>query len=439
MAAATDPTSLRPIICGTDFSDNAAHAVTAACAIATRLGAPLVLVHSLDELGEIPSPYRPEMCAPAHERLRRTADELRQAGVEVEEKLLDGVPNDGIGAYAENRHARLIVLAASGTGALGRWVLGSVAERVAESASVPTLVVRNATPFEQWARNDRPLKILAGIDFSPPSDAALRTLAELREAAPCEIELAFVDRPRDERAELAVFDALRLTEETPEARSAHAHDLQAKATRLLGVPDVKVHVVPGSARIDAHLVELATVSRADVIALGVHQYHGLARVWHRSISRRVLHDVRHNVLCVPAKATAKPAHETPEIRRVLVATDFSEAGNRTVAFASSLAPAGGALCALYVAGPAEDVGALREQLRTLLPPDDGRISIDIRIDVHPKPAEAICDAANRFDAHVVCVGSHGHSALRQAIIGSVTQSVIAQSTRPVLVVPRVVL
>jgi nucleotide-binding universal stress UspA family protein len=51
-----------------------------------------------------------------------------------------------------------------------------------------------------------------------------------------------------------------------------------------------------------------------------------------------------------------------------------------------------------------------------------------------KTAIAICQAAERFDADVICMASHGRSGISKAILGSVAQDVMARSTRPVLVV-----
>lgn len=42
----------RPIICGTDFSENAARAAETAAAIAERLNATLIVAHSVDERGD---------------------------------------------------------------------------------------------------------------------------------------------------------------------------------------------------------------------------------------------------------------------------------------------------------------------------------------------------------------------------------------------------
>lgn len=56
-----------------------------------------------------------------------------------------------------------------------------------------------------------------------------------------------------------------------------------------------------------------------------------------------------------------------------------------------------------------------------------------------EPAEHAANVAaalaKRLGTHLlICIGSHGHSGLLAAAMGSVAQAVIARSTRPVLVV-----
>lgn len=215
-----------------------------------------------------------------------------------------GEPDDGLVSFAAKADARLVIVASSGTGALGRWMLGSVAERTAESSPVPTLVVRASEPFVAWARGERALKIFVATDFTETSDAALRWVAEFRQIGPCEITLGYIDRRPEERGELAIYDAMKLVAERPETRQALESDLRAKAERLLRA-EVAIRAEPGSARVDAHLIALAADAGADLLVLGTHQWHSLDRVWHASISRRVLHDAPMSVACVPVPAAPR--------------------------------------------------------------------------------------------------------------------------------------
>ena len=276
---------MTPILCGTDFSENAQQATEVAAALAARLGAKLILAHSLDERGEIPAHLRPQLRDCLGAQLTAESARVRALGGEVEERLIDGVPDDGLLALAAKSGAQSIVLAASGTGALGRWMLGSVAEKTAESAPIPTLVIRSAQPLLEWARGQRPLRILAGVDFTANSEAALRWIAGLRAIGPCEITLGFVD-------------------DHPDAHSAPQEEaLRAMAREILGGEAHSVFVRAGSARIDAHLLKLAGEMRADLIVVGTHQWRGVQRLRHASVSRRLLRDAAVSVVCVPDTKT----------------------------------------------------------------------------------------------------------------------------------------
>ncbi|MGY1806445.1 universal stress protein [Blastococcus sp. SYSU D00669] len=52
-----------------------------------------------------------------------------------------------------------------------------------------------------------------------------------------------------------------------------------------------------------------------------------------------------------------------------------------------------------------------------------------------KPVEALLDAADRHDARVIVVGTHGETPLRGAFLGSVSHKLLHLSDRPVLAVP----
>jgi len=49
--------------------------------------------------------------------------------------------------------------------------------------------------------------------------------------------------------------------------------------------------------------------------------------------------------------------------------------------------------------------------------------------------DAILSTADQTSADLIILGSHGHGALYELVVGTVTQSVLRRSPRPVLVVP----
>ncbi|EMA46125.1 universal stress protein [Halococcus saccharolyticus] len=68
--------------------------------------------------------------------------EERVGDVPIERVLVDGPPSTEIVEYAESEGCDLIVMGTHGRGGIDRLLLGSVAERVVRTSSVPVLTVR---------------------------------------------------------------------------------------------------------------------------------------------------------------------------------------------------------------------------------------------------------------------------------------------------------
>lgn len=432
-----ETTQHRPIVCGTDFSEPAKHAANVATALAHRVGAPVVLVHGVDERGEIPNHYWPTVIEAARPHLTAEANRLRQLGAHVEETFADGVPDDGVAKCAERADARLIVLAASGHGVLGRWMLGSVTERIAESAWVPTIVLRGSDRLEDWTRGGRPLRVFVGADFTACSDAAMRWAAGLTEFGPCEFVVGYVDHLAEQRAE-EVRNSPVDAPSAPELQEMLNYDLGEKARGFLPNREFTVRVLPASGRIDTHLLELAKDADAELIVVGTHQWRGLSRLRHASVSRRVLHTSPVSVACVPAHQVLTSANAlVPEVRYVVAATDLSTHGSRAVPHAYGMLQPGGTVCLVHVAPPGSAKEPLLGQLRALIPEDATRrgFQTEVQVIFHHDAAAGLCDAVERLNADVLCLGSHSRSPLAATALGSVSHSVIARSKRPVLIVP----
>lgn len=67
---------------------------------------------------------------------------LGAEGLTVEPHLIQGHPADAIVDYAEQHDVDLIAMASHGRGGIGRWLLGSVAQKVIHNTKIPTLVIR---------------------------------------------------------------------------------------------------------------------------------------------------------------------------------------------------------------------------------------------------------------------------------------------------------
>lgn len=85
----------------------------------------------------------------AEEYLRQKTRELEAQGVRVRWAAQLGSVADRILEAAEKRGANLIVMSTHGRSGIGRWVMGSTADRVLRTSSIPVLLVRSGTAVEQ--------------------------------------------------------------------------------------------------------------------------------------------------------------------------------------------------------------------------------------------------------------------------------------------------
>lgn len=434
------------IVCGTDFTPNAQDAMRVAAALARRLGDGLDLVHAVAKppVKGLDEALWQGYLNPIRQELEQKAQPLVDQGIAVRIQLKVGAAAQELVDLAGRKSVRLLVVSSIGRVAVSRLLVGSVAERVAEAAPVPTLVVRKPAPLIGWAEGRSTLKVFVAADFSPSSDAALRWVRDLREVAPCEITVAYIDWPPEEGRRLGIPAAIPLEGNPPGIQFSLERDLRERATAQLGAEGVRVLVASSWGRPAVRAVELATEAGADLIVTGAHQVHGLKRLWQSSFSRTVLHDSPTNVVVVPADLEEPSPAPVPSFRRVLVATDFSPLGNHAIPTAVGAVEPGGILRLVHVLGPARKGGPAREEaqrkaeetLRRLVPPEAAQRGVAIEVEVlsGPDASEAIHQAAERFGAHLLCLGSHGRGGLARTLVGSVAEGVVRHSHRPVLLV-----
>ena len=448
MKAKTAEKKSPAVLCGTDFSTNSTQAADAACELAKLLHAPLDLVH----VSEIPAH------PPLERELEAEAARLRGKGAVVHASILGGIPDEELVKRAKPKSCRMVVVSSLGRRGPGRWLLGSVSERTAERAPVPTLVVRNAMPFREWARGERPLKVFVAFNFTATAEAALRWVKTLLDIGPCEVVVGYVDFPLEERARLGGTGPVPLVGNLPEVQTVLERDLKARATELLGTENFRIRVDANWGQPNAPLAAMAKQQGADLIVVGSHQYRGFERFWNLSVSSGILRDAAMSVAVVPMTTKGPRAVGiAPPLRRVMVATDFSVLANHAIPHAYSLLRGGGTLHLVYVAHPHEIPGgaflrgpanasfkashakhlqSCANKLRALIPPEAAAMGITTEVEVaeHEDVATGICQAAERFAADALCCATHGLSGLSKALMGSVAQKVLAHGTRPLLLV-----
>lgn len=289
------------ILCPTDFSPGAQHALRAAIRIADRDGAELILAHawqvppvmfaseqifSPEVLGELSAGAQAGLDAAA-----RAAEGLDAA--RLIPRLLDGMPRHAIAALlAADPAIDLVVMGTHGRTGLGRVLLGSVAESVVRHAPCSVLTVRPDAALGPFAR------VLCPIDFSDASQRAVELATELAEADGGTLALLNVLDPPAvysgaERTAALVRDLDRYAAEHLEQWTARvASQTLAPVEKLsrVGHPGAEI------------LAALESDPPYDLAVVGSHGRLGLERMLLGSVAEKIVRHARCAVLVARKRA-----------------------------------------------------------------------------------------------------------------------------------------
>src|SRR5215472_14799281 len=169
------------VVVGVDIAQNNWPIIRTGAWEAQRREAPLLLAHGYDDIISFSAfgaePYFPpgfDPAAEATEAVERLADAVRQRypTVSVHTRLWAGSGAGGL--VDESRAAKLLVVAARGSGGFAGVTIGSTAAQVAAHAHCPVLVVRPPVQNEGGEPPvPHPGPVVVGVDGSPSADAAL--------------------------------------------------------------------------------------------------------------------------------------------------------------------------------------------------------------------------------------------------------------------------
>jgi nucleotide-binding universal stress UspA family protein len=146
---------MKTLLVAHDFDATSERALDEAIDLARKLSAKVVVAHvysvpvySFPEGSALipPAEYAASVADAAQRHVDAAVALRGDSGVEIRSVLRAGVPEEEICRLADEIDADLIVIGTHGRGALGRALLGSVAQRVVRGATRPVLTVRAPQP-----------------------------------------------------------------------------------------------------------------------------------------------------------------------------------------------------------------------------------------------------------------------------------------------------
>lgn len=171
-AAAVSCQGSGPVLVAVDFSDDSRAALVWACDYARIAGTELLILHVAHDPAASPGFYRRmdeawmrPMVEVAEEMMAEFVAAMRNSRPDLEAlrtastRLVSGLPAGRIIEVAQEVCAPLIVVGSKGRTGLAHILLGSVAERVAQLATMPVVIVKQAQaeqPPEQKAPDGQP-------------------------------------------------------------------------------------------------------------------------------------------------------------------------------------------------------------------------------------------------------------------------------------------
>ena len=308
-----------------DGSKRAERALPVAARIARQTNGSLILIRVVSMATEL-WPYvdletahtqavvEMELLEAAHYLESRAAlPELE--GIAVDTVVMHGPTASTILNVALSHGADLITICSRGYTGMTRWVMGSIADKLARHSAVPVLVLRDGglQPLTKSASDTHPLRILAALDGSSRAMASLLPAAALISALASPgrgtLHLARVVKPvlgeqEDEEqypfnlcnSEQEVVEATRYLSKTVEhLRAGHL----GKIVDLTWSAVIDTEVARGIVRMAECLDNLRDgCDEFDVIAISTHGYGGIQNWVTGSTSQRVLNATRLPILIV---------------------------------------------------------------------------------------------------------------------------------------------
>ncbi|MGH9858101.1 MAG: universal stress protein [Acidobacteriota bacterium] len=277
----------KKILVATDFSKASRAGLAAAISLAERGAAKVAAIH-VSAYSEYP--YTSEaLVAPTSSLqayLKEKLEEFFPAKLypDSDRNLVIGYPaSEEILKYAEAGSFDLIVIGTHSRNVVGRFFLGSVAQRVAQDSRIPVMIVRDVEHSERRYQGFE--RVLTPTDFSKTSSRAYELGAQFANFLKTDFHyIHIIDMPAitDSMSLYPFFHFVIPPESAMDVNLTLQKELEG--TRLVGNPKVATRVGNPVHEILAYAKE----EKIDFIVMGTHGRKGLDRLLMGSVAAGVI-------------------------------------------------------------------------------------------------------------------------------------------------------
>ena len=263
--------NMKNILVPTDFSQCSANAYNYATMLAEHTGATIHLFYALDisfnsgdsqgTRGDVQ--FMMQLLKLTKARMNKLRKGSAFKNFKVNEVVVMGSLTEKITEIIRKNKIDMVVMGTHGTSGMQQSFVGSNSEKVVRNADIPVLTVRDAV------KNPMIKKIIFATDFSYETKIVLRSICAIAEMFDAELILAKVVTQND-------FETTHETE-------LQIEDLRKKSKMF----NYSTKIYYAHSR-EQGIRNMADTLGADIIAVGTHGRHGLARLFQGSVAERVV-------------------------------------------------------------------------------------------------------------------------------------------------------
>ncbi len=272
-------------------------------------------------------------------------------------------------------------------------------------------------------------RVVAAIDFSSEADLALTHAVAIARRHGAALTIVYVEpNISDEHHMISgnVAGAVELAEVAAEAERAANLELERRVA-IASADGIDTDGVLRAGSPDEEIVAVAADLGAELTVIGTHGRTGVRRFLLGSIAERVVERTPEAALVARGAAPDDGGY-----RRVLVATDFSDAALAALRIAIALAAPDAQLDVMHASQ--DPIGAEAEASAAALVREAGALGRSIEVTMHQGAAAAtIAEVADRGHHDLIALGTHGLRGVRRFLAGSVAEAVVRHARATVVV------